>query len=168
MDIKNRVNFQIKAQSVRVIGDDNTHEVLTVKEAVAKAQELGLDLIEINPNATPPICKITDVGKFKYQQEKHDKEQKKKQHTVKVKELKFHPNTGDHDIAFKLKHAREFIEGGDKVKLVVVYRGREISHKEVGTELMEKLIAQLADIAKVDSQPKMEEKQLIAVLYRKG
>ncbi len=132
-------------------------------EALKLAQGRGLDLIEIVPNATPPVCKIMDFGKFKYEQTKKDKLQRKHQHVSLLKELRFHPNTDDHDFEFKTRHARRFLEEGHKLKATVVFKGREITYKEHGAEILKRLSEKLADIAKVDQEAKLEGRSMAMI-----
>jgi translation initiation factor IF-3 len=138
--------------------------VLALMEALRKAEETGLDLVEIAPNADPPVCKIIDFGKFRYQQTKKAKESKKSQHEVKVKEVKIKPNTDEHDILTKLRAAREFIAKGDKVKITCVFRGREMMHPEFGEKVVKRLCDDLKDIAKAESPAKFFGKALTVVL----
>jgi translation initiation factor IF-3 len=132
-------------------------------EAVKIAQQRGMDLIEIVPNATPPVCKIMDMGKYKYEQTKKDKLQRKHQHITQLKELRFHPNTDVHDFEFKVRHARKFLEEGHKVKATVVFKGREITYKEHGEDLLKRLAEQLADMAKVDQEAKLEGRSMAMI-----
>ena len=129
--------------------------------------EAGLDLVEIVPNADPPVCKIIDYGKFKYELSKKEKKTKKKQHVIHVKEIRLSPKIEQHDIDFKIKHARKFIEQGDKVKFNILFKGRQIAHKEFGDQLFEKIIEELSDVAKVESAPLFEGRNMIAVLIKK-
>lgn len=148
---------------VRVISDDGQQiGVIATREAYNLAVSKGLDLIEIVPNADPPVCKLMDFGKYKYELAKKEKLQKKHQHITLVKEVRFHPNTDTHDFEFKMRHARGFIEDGHKVKATVVFKGREITYKDHGKELLDRLTELLSDIAKVDQLPKMEGRQMIA------
>ena len=159
-----RVNYNIKALTVRVTDDDgNQLGVLPIDAARKLAFERELDLIEIVPNATPPVCKIMDFGKFKYEQTKKDKIQRKHQHVTQLKELRFHPNTDDHDFEFKTRHARRFLEEGHKLKATVVFKGREITYKEHGEDLLRRLSEQLADIAKVDQVAKLEGRSMAMI-----
>ncbi len=135
---------------------------MSTTDAIRAAADQGSDLIEIVPNADPPVCKIMDFGKYKYELSKKEKLQKKHQHVTQVKEIRFHPNTDTHDFEFKVRHARAFLEEGDKVKATVVFKGREITYKEQGKELLERFTERIADIAKVESFPKMEGRQMIA------
>lgn len=132
-------------------------------EALKLAHQRGLDLIEIVPNATPPVCKIMDFGKYKYEQTKKDKLQRKHQHVTQLKELRFHPNTDVHDFDFKARHARRFLEEGHKLKATVVFKGREITYKEHGEEILRRLAEQLADIAKVDQVAKLEGRSMAMI-----
>lgn len=150
-----RINRQIRAPKVRVIGKDGKQVgILDIAEAQRLADDENLDLIEISPNAKPPVCKIIDYGKYRYQLTKKEKENKKAQHQVKVKEIKVKPNTDDHDLQTKLKHAREFIEKGFKVRVTCMFRGREQAHPEVGFRVVQKVIDQLSDIGTPEMEPK--------------
>jgi len=133
-------------------------------QALAMARERGADLVEIVPTATPPVCKIINFGKFKYELAKKDKIQKKHQHVSLLKELRFHPNTDTHDFDFKTRHARRFLTDGHKVKATVVFKGREITYKEKGEILLARLTEQLVDISKIDQAPHMEGKSMIMIL----
>jgi len=132
-------------------------------KAVHLAIQQELDLVEIAPQAKPPVCKIMDYGKFKYEQQKREKLQKKKQQIILVKEVRFHPNTDTHDFDFKVRHARQFLLDGNKVKASVVFRGRQMTHLEYGAELLEKFKEQLEDMASVERQPNMEGRSMIAI-----
>jgi len=145
-----------------VTDDGEQLGIMTTTEALKKAQEKVLDLIEIVPNATPPVCKIMDFGKYRYEQSKRDKIQKKHQHVTHVKEVRFHPNTDTHDFEFKTRHAREFILGGDKVKATVVFKGREITYQDQGRELLDRFTEAMSDIAKIEQEPKMEGRQMVS------
>jgi translation initiation factor IF-3 len=136
---------------------------MSPSEALRLAVQRGLDLIEIVPNANPPVCKVMDFGKFKYEQTKKDKIQRKHQHTSQMKELRFHPNTDVHDFEFKARHARKFLEEGHKLKATVVFKGREITYKEHGEELLKRLSEQLADIAKIDQVAKLEGRSMAMI-----
>lgn len=135
---------------------------MITQEAIRAATDQGSDLIEIVPNADPPVCKIMDFGKYKYELSKKEKLQKKHQHVTQVKEIRFHPNTDTHDFEFKVRHARAFLEEGDKVKATVVFKGREITYKEQGKELLERFTERISDMAKIEQFPKMEGRQMIA------
>ncbi len=150
---------------MRVIDKDGSQlGVLTVQEAMAKAELAGLDLVEIAPNAEPPVCKIIDYGKYRYQVTKKDKEGKKSQHQVKVKEIKIKPVTDDHDIQIKIKHAREFIAKGNKVRVTCSFRGRELAHPEIGHRAVRGICEALADIATPEAEARLMGKTLSTVL----
>ena len=160
-----RVNEKIRALDVQVIGSEgNNLGVLTLKKAIEIAKDESLDLIEISPNANPPVCKIMDIGKYKYDLQKKASLAKKKQKVVSLKELKLRPGTEIHDYNFKLKNAKKFLVKGDKVKFTVKFKGREMQHTELGKELMKKIIEETKEIAKVESQPKFEGKQMVMII----
>lgn len=138
--------------------------VFGVRQALEKAQNAGLDLVEISPNAEPPVCKILDYGKYKYEQQKKAAEAKKKQKTVDVKELKLRPGIGDHDYEVKLKAAKKFIENGDKLKVTLRFRGREMAHMDLGLEVLNRMKEDLAGLAKVDQEPKPEGRQVMMMM----
>lgn len=150
---------------MRVIDKDGSQlGILSVVEALAKAELAGLDLVEIAPNAEPPVCKIIDYGKYRYQVTKKEKEGKKSQHQVKVKEIKVKPVTDDHDIQIKVKHAREFIAKGNKVRVTCMFRGRELAHPEIGHKIVQGICEALADIATPEAEAKLMGKSLSTVL----
>lgn len=160
-----RVNREIRASRVRVIDKDgNQLGVLTLLDAIHRAEQVGLDLVEIAPTADPPVCKIIDFGKYRYQQTKKEKESKKSQHQVKVKEIKVKPNTDEHDLLTKLRHARKFIEEGNKVKITCNFRGREMMHSEFGKKVVDRMCNDMSDIATPESSPKFFGKTLSVVL----
>ena len=160
-----KANERIKALDVQVIGSDgNNLGVMQLKQAIQQAREKGLDLIEISPNASPPVCKIMDMGKYKYDLQKKANQAKKKQKVVSLKEIKLRPGTEIHDYNFKIKNAKKFINKGDKVKFTVKFKGREMQHTELGKELMNRIIEETKDIAKVESQPKFEGKQMVMII----
>lgn len=162
-----RVNEQIRAKEVRVVGDEGEAQVYPISQALKIAEERELDLVEISPNAQPPVCRIIDYSKFIYQQKKRQKEQKAKQVKVNVKEIRFGPQTDDHDYNFKLKHAKGFLEDGDKVKAFVFFKGRSILFKEQGELLLLRFANDLEDYAKVDQLPVLEGKRMIIFLSPK-
>ena len=168
-DIKDqyRVNERIRAKEVRLVGDNVEQGVYTIQEAIHMADEQGLDLIEISPNAVPPVCKILDYQKFLYQQKKRQKEQKAKSTKIVVKEIRFGPQTDDHDFNFKLKHAKEFLQEGAKVRAYVFFKGRSILFKDQGADLLSRFIAELEEYGKVEAAPKLEGKKMIVVLAPK-
>lgn len=137
--------------------------IVSPKKALAIAEEKELDLVEIAPQAKPPVCKIMDYGKYRYEQQKKEKALKKKQQTISVKEVRYHPTTDTHDFDFKLRHARQFLLDGNKVKASVVFRGRQMAHQELGLELLQKLQDELDDIALVEKEANMEGRQMIAI-----
>ncbi len=140
---------------------------MPVTQALRLAEEKGLDLVEVAPNANPPVCRIMDYGKYKYEQSKKEKSHKKKQAATQVKEIRLRPKIEEHDYEFKLKHARKFLEGGHKVKATVMFRGREMAHQEFGHALIKRFIEDLADIAKVAREPTMEGRQIVVYLVKK-
>lgn len=128
------------------------------------AEEAGLDLVEISPNANPPVCKIMDYGKYKYEQQKRESEARKKQKVIDVKEIKFRPNTDTHDYDVKMRNVVKFLEGGDKVKITLRFRGREMAHQDIGRELLQRVASDIEGIGKVENMPKMEGRQMIMVI----
>jgi translation initiation factor IF-3 len=128
------------------------------------AEEAGLDLVEISPNATPPVCKIMDFGKFKYEQQKREAEAKKKQKTIEIKEIKFRPGTDTHDYEVKMRSVVKFLEGGDKVKITLRFRGREMAHQQLGMELLNRVADDVAEIGKVENMPKLEGRQMVMMI----
>lgn len=164
-----RINREIRAEKVRVIGEQGEQiGVLTIREALVKAEEAGLDLVEIAPLATPPVCKIIDYGKFRYLQIKKEKESKKLQHQVKVKEIKLKPNIDEHDFQTKVKQCRDFIVKGNKVRVTCVFRGRELLHVELGDKLVKQLIESLQDVAMVETPAKFLGRMISGVLAPLG
>ena len=164
---KHRINERIRVKEVRVVGDNVEQGVYSIQEALRMADDLGLDLVEISPNAAPPVCKIIDYQKFLYQQKKRQKEQKAKATKVVVKEIRFGPQTDDHDYNFKLKHAKSFLEEGAKVKAYVFFKGRSILFKEQGEVLLLRFANDLEDYGKVEQLPVLEGKLMIIMLYPK-
>jgi len=159
-----KVNREIRAPKVRVIGPTGEQiGILAFYEAIARAEAEGLDLVEISPNAAPPVCKIMNYGKFRYDQTKREKESKKSQHQIKVKEIKLKPNIGIHDLDTKKQQAREFLIKGNKVKVTCTFRGREIAHPEIGQKLMEAFCADLEEVGTPEAPLKMFGKMLIVV-----
>ena len=163
-----RINEEIRAREVRVNTDDGEQlGVMSVKDALRLAQEKQLDLVEIVPNAKPPVCKIMDYGKYRYEQQKRDKETRKKQKTFSIKEVKLRPNIEEHDFEVKAKGAIRFLEDGDKVKFTIMFRGRELSHPELGAKLLTAMATKLKDIANVEREAKLEAKNMIMILAPK-
>jgi len=162
-----RINEKIRVKEVRLVGDNVEQGVYPLNEALEIARALNLDLIEISPNAVPPVCRILDYQKFIYQQKKRQKEQKAKSVKIVVKEIRFGPQTDDHDYNFKLKHAKNFLEEGAKVKAYVFFKGRSILFKEQGEVLLLRFASDLEDYAKVESMPLLEGKKMIIMLAPK-
>ncbi len=163
-----RINEMINSRSVRCIDPDGEQlGILSIDEAMNKAEELGLDLVELQPNADPPVCKILDYGKHKYQAQKRANEARKKQKIIEVKEIKLRPNIDQHDYQVKMKAVRKFIDGGDKVKITLRFRGREMAHVELGTDLLSRVQEDIDDFAKIESMPKMEGRQMTMILAAK-
>lgn len=153
---------------MRVVTDDGeTLGIMDTRDAIQEARKRGVDLVEIAANAKPPVCKLIDYGKFLYEQKKRAHEAKKKQVTVQVKEIKFRPGTDDHDYGYRMKHAREWLEDGDKVRAAIAFRGREMSHRELGAKILAKLTEDLADLADVEVAPKMEGYQMFTIFNPK-
>jgi translation initiation factor IF-3 len=160
-----RSNNRITAPEVQVIGSDGGNiGILNTNEAISIAKEQGLDLIEIAPNSKPPVCKIIDIGKFKYDAQKKANVAKKKQKIVLLKEIKMRPVTETHDYDFKVKNAKKFIGKGDKVKFTIRFKGRELQHSHLGRELMDKIKVDMQDVGKVELHPKFDGKQMIMVI----
>ncbi len=154
----------IRVPQIRVINQDGESiGIITTAEAQQMATEAGLDLVEVAPNATPPVCRIMDYGKYKYEKSKKAKEAKKKQHTVHLKEIKFHPKTEEHDYSFKMDHARKFLLKGDRVKATVVFRGREITHIDFGRKILERFNEDISDIATSEQLYRMEGRNMISI-----
>ena len=163
-----RINEMINSRSVRCIDPDGEQlGILSIDEAMNKAEELGLDLVELQPNADPPGCKILDYGKHKYQAQKRANEARKKQKIIEVKEIKLRPNIDQHDYQVKMKAVRKFIDGGDKVKITLRFRGREMAHVELGTDLLSRVQEDIDDFAKIESMPKMEGRQMTMIIAPK-
>lgn len=160
-----RVNEEIRVKEVRVIdGEGAQLGIMSVREAQRLAEERQLDLVEIAPAARPPVCRIMDIGKYKYEQSKREKEARKKQKTVSIKEVKLRPNIEDHDFEVKAKNAIRFLKDGDKVKATIIFRGREIVHTQLGQKLLVRMAESLNDYSTVERQPKLEGKNMIMIL----
>ena len=160
-----KINERIRALDVQVIANDGGNlGSMAINKAIELAKNEGLDLIEISPNANPPVCKIMDIGKYKYDLQKKANLAKKKQKIVLLKEIKLRPGTEAHDYNFKIKNAKKFITKGDKVKFTVKFKGREMQHTELGKDLMNRIIEETKDIAKVESQPKFEGRQMVMII----
>ena len=160
-----RINDRIRAFEVQVISSDKKNlGTFSIKEAIDMAKEEGLDLIEISPNAKPPVCKITDIGKYRYDLQKKANKAKKKQKIVNLKEIKLRPVTDTHDYNFKIKNAQKFLEKGDKVKFTVKFKGREMQHTNLGNELMKRIISDTTSVGKVEVPAKFEGRQIIMII----
>ena len=160
-----RVNREIDSPTVQLITDSGDNKgTVDFEEALALAEEAGLDLVEISPNNKPPVCKILDFGKYKYQAQKKAAEARKKQKTIEIKEIKMRPNIDTHDYEVKMKAARRFFDEGDKVKVTLRFRGREMAHQELGMKLLLRVRDELDEIAKVEYEPRLEGRQMIMVL----
>lgn len=159
------MNEDIQASSVRVIDPEGEMlGVMATREAIAKAEEYGLDLIEVSPNAEPPVCKILDYGKFKYEEQKKKAQARKNQKIIEIKELRLRPRISDHDLEIKLKNADRFLADGDKVKFTLRFRGREMAHTELATEVFDKVKEHLGERVKIDAEPKLEGRQMVMVV----
>lgn len=163
-----RTNQKIKAREVRLISPDGEQlGIFMTSEALRRAEEDGLDLVEVAPGADPPVCRIMDYGKYKYQQQKKEHEAKKKQTYIQLKEIKVRPKIKEHDLETKVRHVRRFLQAGNKAKITVIFRWRELSHPEMGKEVLERVQQMVEDLAQVESQPKMETRSMTMVLAPK-
>ena len=163
-----RINQQIRIRQIRVIDDEGKQlGVIETVDALALAAHKGLDLVEIAPNQRPPVCRIMDYGKYKYEQKKKDQASKRKQHQVHVKEVRLRPAIADHDRQVRVRAAREFLTEGDKVLLVCLFRGRQMAHKDVGEQVIQSVLKELSDIAKVESGIRMEGKRMVMLLTKR-
>jgi translation initiation factor IF-3 len=162
------INRAIRSREVRVIGAEGEQlGILTIQDALTAAETQQLDLVEVSPTAVPPVCRIMDYGKFKYQQSKKLQEAKKKQVQVVVKEVKLRTKTDEHDLMFKIKHVRRFLEEGNKAKITLMFRGREITHMDLGQKVLERVISELEDIAVIEARPKMEGRSMFVIVSPK-
>ncbi len=163
-----RINDDIRVPQVRLIDQHGEMQgVMTAREALIRAYDVGLDLVEISPNAVPPVCKILDYGKYKYEQQKKANEARKKQKVVEIKEIKVRPNIDDHDYDVKMRQMKTFISEGDKVKVTLRFRGREMAHQELGMKVLDRIRTELAETTKVEQFPRLENRQMIMVLAPK-
>ena len=162
------MNGAIRAPQVRCIDPDGEQlGVLDTREAISKAEDFGLDLVEVQPNVDPPVCKILDYGKYKYEAQKRANEARKKQKIIEVKEIKLRPNIDEHDYQVKMRNVVKFLSGGDKVKVTLRFRGREMAHQELGANVLTRVREETDEIAKIEAMPKMEGRQMIMVLAPK-
>ncbi|MFT6023207.1 MAG: translation initiation factor IF-3 [Ascidiaceihabitans sp.] len=160
-----RINDKIRNSEIRLIGADGDNVgVVTPTRAMEMAEEAGLDLVEISPNANPPVCKIMDFGKYKYETQKRESEARKKQKIIEIKEVKFRPNTDTNDYEVKMRNVYKFLENGDKVKITLRFRGREMAHQNLGRELLERVAEDTKDAGKVENFPKMEGRQMVMLI----
>ena len=163
-----RVNDRIRVAEIRLIGADGENVgVVTPARGMELALEAGLDLVEISPNATPPVCKIMDLGKFKYEQQKREAEARKKQKIIDIKEVKFRPGTDTHDYDVKMRNVMKFLEAGDKVKVTLRFRGREMAHQDLGLDLLSRVRDDVGETCKVESMPKLEGRQMVMMIAPK-
>lgn len=163
-----RVNEQIRVPKIRLVDENGDMiGVVTPREGVERARELGLDLVEISPNADPPVCKILDYGKFKFEAQKKKAAAKKKQKVIEIKEIKIRPGIEEHDYQVKLRSIRKFITGGDRVKVSMRFRGREITHQDIGMKVLDRVCEDVEDIVKIEQKPKLEGRQILMLLTPK-
>lgn len=162
---EHRINDRIEAREVRLVAQDGEMMgVVALTDALDRADEVGLDLVEISPNATPPVCKILDYGKFKYEAQKKANAARKKQKVIEVKEIKMRPSIDQHDYGIKMRKVRSFLDEGDKVKVTMRFRGREMAHQHLAINILEKVREEMVDLAKVEQFPKLEGRQMIMVM----
>jgi len=162
---EHRINDRIEAREVRLVNQDGEMVgVVPLRDALTRAEDVGLDLVEISPNATPPVCKILDYGKFKYEAQKKANAARKKQRVIEVKEIKMRPSIDQNDYGIKMRKVRQFIDEGDKVKVTMRFRGREMAHQHLAINILEKVKEEMADVAKVEQFPKLEGRQMIMVM----
>jgi translation initiation factor IF-3 len=163
-----RVNHQIRISPVRLVDADGQQVgVVPIEEALKSARDRGLDLVEVAPMARPPVVKVMDYGKYRFEQAKAARAARKKQHVIHVKEVKYRPGISEHDFEFKTRHARQFLEEGNKVKLTLMFRGRQVTHPELGQDVLNRVCAELTDIAKVETESKLEGRNMTMVLAPK-
>ena len=162
------INGQIRAKEVQLIGDEGEKlGTISIKEALEQAEEKGLDLVLVAPNAKPPVCKIMNYGKYRFEQSKKEKEAKKKQKVLEVKEIRVTPNIEEHDFSFKAKNAKKFLQDGNKVKITVRFRGREVNNSKAGENVLNKFIEALEEVANVEKAPKLEGRNMFTILAKK-
>lgn len=164
-----RVNEEIRAREVRVVSDNNDQlGIMSIRDALAMAEEAQQDLVEVAPNGKPPVCRIMNYGKFRYEQQKRDKETKKKQKTVTLKEVKLRPRIEEHDFNVKLKNAQKFLGEGNKVKVTIMFRGRELNHPELGREVLVRFAKEVEDLAVIEKAAKLEGRNMTMILAKKA
>ena len=163
-----RINYRIRAKEIRVVGEEGEQlGVMTVQDALKKAEEAGLDLVEVAPTANPPVCRIIDYSKYKYEQEKREKEARKKQRTVHIKEIRLGPKIGEHDYLFKLKNLEEFLKRGDKVKITMMFKGREMTHIDLGRRILDRLSSDISSIGEIEESPRLEGRFINMIIRAK-
>jgi len=163
-----RVNEEIRVPTVRLIDQNNEMQgVVPIREALARAADVGLDLVEISPNQSPPVCKLLDFGKYKYELQKKKNEAKKRQKVMEIKEIKIRPNIDDHDYGVKMRAMKAFLEEGDKVKVTLRFRGREMAHMDLGAKVLDRVRTELEVMAKVEQMPRVEGRQMVMVMTPK-
>jgi translation initiation factor IF-3 len=163
-----RINFRIRSREVRVIGEDGAQlGVMNIQDALRRAEEAGLDLVEVAPSVAPPVCRIIDYSKYKYEQEKKEKEARKKQRIVHIKEIRLGPKIGEHDYQFKLRNLEEFLKRGDKVKVTMMFRGREMAHIDLGRKILDRLSSDISSVGEIEETPAMERNFLTMVIRSK-
>lgn len=163
-----RVNEEIRAREIRVVDPEGKQlGIMSAREALRLAEELQLDLVEVAPQARPPVCRLMDFGRYKYEQSKREREARKRQRIVELKEIKFRPRIEEHDFRVKLRNATRFLNDGDKVKFTIIFRGREIVHTQLGEQLMNRLASELAELATVERAPRLEGRQMVMILAPK-
>ena len=164
MAANHRINDKIRVPKIRLVGDNVEQGVYNTGDALRMADDMVLDLVEISPNAAPPVCKIMDFGKYKYEQQKRESEARKKQKIIEVKEVKFRPGTDTHDYEVKMRSVLKFLEKGDKVKITLRFRGREMAHQDLGRELLHRVAEDVKEYGKVENMPKMEGRQMTMMI----
>ncbi len=165
---EHQVNEAIRAREVRLVGSDGAQlGIKPIKEALRLAQEANLDLVNVAPQANPPVCRIMDYGKYRYEQSKREKEARKKQKVIQVKEIRFSPSIEEHDLQTKLRNVKKFLQSGDKVKLTIRFRGREITHQDLGRAILQRMAKEVEEISEIERKPKLEGRNMIMILAPK-
>lgn len=163
-----RINARIRAREVRVVGEEAEQlGVMAIQDALKRAEEAGLDLVEVAPTAVPPVCRIIDYSKYKYEQEKREKEARKKQRVVHIKEIRISPKIGEHDYQFKLRNLEDFLKRGDKVKITMMFKGREMAHVSIGRKVLERLSSDISAIGEIEETPRLEGRFINMVIRAK-
>ncbi|MDP2913541.1 MAG: translation initiation factor IF-3 [Candidatus Omnitrophota bacterium] len=163
-----RINTRIRAREVRVVGEEGEQlGVMDIQEALKKSEEAGLDLVEVAPTAVPPVCRIIDYSKYKYEQEKREKEARKKQKIVHIKEIRMGPKIGEHDYQFKMKNLEDFLRRGDKVKVTMMFKGREMAHVDLGRKVLDRLASEISSIGEIEESPRLDGRFINMVIRAK-